>query len=111
MGANGDHSRIGWAIVSSSLASGREFDTRVGTLEVGLADGGQSGVEGQSPLLLDVDVDGNVRSVLDEACDRSGLTQVISPAVEDGGKGRKLRDLDPWSPPFCNCAKPWELIC
>ena len=93
---NGDHSRIAWdMIVSSSLllvASGQDFGTHVDTLEVGVADGGESGVEGQSPVSLDVDVEGNSRAVLDEACDRSGLTHVILPAVEDGGKGRKLRD-------------------
>jgi len=97
MCANGDYSRIEWAMIMSSslwlVASGKEFDTRV-AMEVGVADGaGQSGVEGQSPLSLDVDVDGDSRAVLEEACDRSDLTQVILPSVEDGGKGRKLRDL------------------
>ena len=76
------------------VASGQDSDTHIGTLEVEVADGGESGVEGRSPLSLDVDIlDSDSWAVLDAASDRSDLTQVILPVGEDGGREKAEKSL------------------
>jgi hypothetical protein len=97
------NSRIEWAMTVLYscwllVASGQDFDTHTGTLEVEIADGGESGVEGQSPLPLDVD--GDSWAELDAARNRSDLTQVILPVVEDGGREKAERACWPLKSAF-----------